>query len=144
MNPKIVDIHLADDNEDDVLLVKLAFEQAKMMNIVNAVGDGDEALAYLRREGKYKDAALPGLIMLDINMPRMNGFEVLREIKADPALKHLPVVMLTTSKQDQDVINSYAGGACSFVTKPVGLTEFREAVKRFELYWAFVATIPDA
>jgi CheY-like chemotaxis protein len=144
MNPKIVDILLADDNDDDVMLVKLAFQQAKMVNVINAVYDGDEALAYLRRQGKYKDAAPPGLVMLDINMPKINGIEVLREIKADPALRHLPVVMLTTSKRDQDVVDAYSNGACSFVTKPVGLNEFREAVKRFELYWACVATIPEA
>ncbi len=144
MNRNIIDILVADDNDDDVLMIRKTFERSKLMNIVAAVSDGDEAMAYLRRQGKYKDAAPPGLLLLDIKMPKMDGFETLAAIKADPALKRLPVVMLTTSRQEEDVCKSYAAGACSFISKPVKFAQFQEIVNQFALYWAVVATIPRA
>lgn len=137
-----MEILLVEDNEDDIVLEREALTEAKLVNLMSVVRDGVEAMAYLRREGKYKNARVPGLILLDINMPRKNGFEVLNEIKDDPALMHIPVVMLTTSDNEADVIKSYAKGACSYITKPMDFDKFREVVKQFAIYWALVARIP--
>jgi CheY-like chemotaxis protein len=137
-----VEILLAEDNDDDILLIQESFAEAKIVNVLNVVRDGEEALAYLRREEEYKDAVMPGLLLLDINMPKMNGFEVLREVKADPALRHLPVVMLTTSQNEADVVRSYSEGACSYIMKPARFEELGKVVKQFALYWALVARIP--
>jgi CheY-like chemotaxis protein len=142
VNTEPMEILLVEDNEDDILLEKEALADAKLVNLMYVVRDGDEAIAYLRRQGKYHDAQLPGLILLDINMPKKNGFEVLNEIKADPALMHIPVVMLTTSDSEADIVKSYAKGACSYITKPMDFDKFQEVVKQFALYWALVARIP--
>ena len=108
------------------------------------VHDGEEALAYLRREGRHRDARAPGLVLLDINMPKMNGFEVLRIMKSDPVLRTIPVVMLTTSTRDEDIARSYDGGACSFVSKPVSFEKLKEVIKQFTLYWTLVSVVPPA
>jgi CheY-like chemotaxis protein len=142
VNTEPMEILLVEDNEDDILLEQEALADAKLVNLMYVVRDGDEAIAYLRREGKYHDAKVPGLILLDINMPKKNGFEVLNEIKADPALVHIPVVMLTTSDSEADIVKSYAKGACSYITKPMDFDKFQEVVKQFALYWALVARIP--
>ena len=143
MNTQPVEILLVEDNEDDILLEQEAVADAKLVNLMYVVRDGEEAMAYLRREGKYQNAQLPGLILLDINMPRKNGFEVLNEMKADPALMHIPVVMLTTSDSEADVVKSYAKGACSFITKPMDFDKFREVIRQFALYWALVVRVPS-
>ena len=137
-----VEILLAEDNDDDILLIRESFADAKIINVLNVVRDGEEALAYLRREGEHQDAVMPGLLLLDINMPKKNGFEVLREVKADAALRHLPVVMLTTSQSEADVVRSYSEGACSYIMKPARFEELGRVVKQFALYWALVARIP--
>jgi CheY-like chemotaxis protein len=137
-----ITILLAEDNDDDIVLIREAFAQGKLVNVLDVVKDGDEALAYLH-QGRYADAELPGLVLLDINMPKRNGLEVLREIKADPALRHLPVIMLTTSRREEDVVASYTEGACTFIPKPVKFGELTNVVKQFELYWALVARIPS-
>ena len=139
---KPIEILLAEDNDDDILLIRESFAEAKIVNVLNIVKDGEEALAYLRREGKYKDAVMPGLLLLDINMPKKNGFEVMREIKADPALRHLPVIMLTTSQNEADVVKSYSEGACSYIMKPARFEELSRVLKQFALYWALVSRIP--
>lgn len=139
---ELIEILLVDDNDDDLVLIQEAFADANLLNIVNGVKDGVEAMAYLRREGKHKQVKLPGLVLLDINMPRKDGFEVLQEMKADPLLKQVPVIMLTTSKREEDVLKSYNGGACTFITKPVSFDAFKEMVGRFSLYWTLVARIP--
>jgi len=131
-----------DDNDDDAVLIEEAFAQAKLLNVVNRAVDGEEALEFLSRRGRYKGATLPGLVLLDINMPKKNGFEVLHEMKSDPLLKHVPVVMLTTSHRDEDIVKSYGKGVCSFITKPVSFNEFNELAARFSLYWALVAKVP--
>jgi CheY-like chemotaxis protein len=143
MNSRIMEILLVEDNEDDILLEQEALADAKLVNLMCVVRDGEEALAYLRREGKYRDVQMPGLILLDINMPRKNGFEVLNEIKSDPALMHIPVIMLTTSDREADIVKSYAKGACSYITKPMDFDKFREVVKQFALYWVLVARVPS-
>ena len=142
MDTQPMELLLVEDNEDDILLEREALADAKLVNLMYVVRDGVEAMALLRREGKYQNAQVPGLILLDINMPRKNGFEVLKEIKADPALMHIPVVMLTTSENEADVVKSYVKGACSYITKPMDFDKFREVVKQFSLYWALVARIP--
>lgn len=139
---KQIEILLAEDNSDDVLLIKKAFLQAKLVNIIRVVRDGEEALAYLQQQGRYKDAQRPGLVLLDIRMPKKNGFEVLEELKRNGSLRNLPVVILTTSNAEEDIAKSYASGACSFITKPVNCEEFKKLVERFELYWVLVSQIP--
>lgn len=138
-----MEILLVEDNEDDILLEQEALADAKLVNLMSVVRDGEEALAYLRRQGKYQNARLPGLILLDINMPKKNGFEVLNEIKMDTDLKHIPVVMLTTSDSEADIVKSYARGACSFITKPMDFDKFRDVIRQFALYWALVSRIPS-
>jgi CheY-like chemotaxis protein len=143
MNTQPMEILLVEDNEDDVVLEQEALAEAKLVSIMYVVRDGEEAMAYLRRQGQYHDAKVPGLILLDINMPKKNGFEVLTEIKADAELRHIPVVMLTTSESEYDIVKSYAKGACSFITKPMDFDEFGGVIKQFALYWALVARIPS-
>ena len=142
MNELPVEILLVDDNDDDVLIIQEASTQEKLVNVLQVVPDGEEAMAYLRQQGKYKDAPQPGLVLLDINMPKKNGLEVLKEIKGDSTLRHIPVVMLTTSSREEDVVRSYTGGACSYITKPVAVDKLRGVLKQFELYWALVSKIP--
>lgn len=142
MNTEPMEILLVEDNEDDILLEQEAIADAKLVNLMYVVRDGEEAMAYLRRKGRYQNAQMPGLILLDINMPKKNGFEVLNEIKTDPVLMHIPVVMLTTSDSEADIVKSYATGACSYITKPMDFDKFRDVVKQFALYWALVARIP--
>ena len=143
MNTQPMEILLVEDNEDDIVLEQEALADAKLVNLMYVVRDGEEAMAYLLRKGKYENAKIPGLILLDINMPKKNGFEVLKEIKSDPNLRHIPVVMLTTSDSERDIIKSYANGACSFITKPMDFDKFGEVVKQFALYWALVVRIPS-
>ena len=139
---KPIEILLVEDNDDDVVFIREAFADANLLNLLNGVKDGVEAMAYLRREGEYEDRNLPGLVLLDINMPRKNGFEVLEEMKADPLLRQVPVIMLTCSKREEDVVRSYDGGVSTFITKPVSFDAFQEMVRRFSLYWTLVARIP--
>ena len=143
-NPQPVEILLVDDNEDDVVLLEESFRDSKFVNLLHVVHDGEEALAYLRREGKHRTARIPGLVLLDINMPKMNGFEVLRAMKGDPLLRTIPVVMLTTSTRDEDIARSYDSGACSFVSKPVNFEKLKEVIKQFTLYWSLVSVVPPA
>jgi CheY-like chemotaxis protein len=142
MTTQPVDILLVEDNEDDVLIIQEAFVESSLLNVIHAVSDGEEALAYLRREGKYREVASPGLVLLDINMPKKNGFEVMEGMKADPRLRALPVIMLTMSDRGEDIIRSYASGACSYIRKPVDLGQFHAVVKQFELYWTMISRIP--
>ncbi|ALA59661.1 response regulator [Nitrospira moscoviensis] len=139
-----VDILLVEDNEDDVVIIQEAFAESRLVTIRNTVSDGEEALAYLRREGRYHVAPLPTLVLLDINMPKKNGFEVIQAMKADPGLRSLPVVMLTMSDREEDIVRSYASGACSYIRKPVDLAQFHMVVKGFELYWTVISRIPVA
>jgi len=139
-----VDLLLVEDNEDDIVLIEEAFAEAKLMNLIFKVRDGEEALAYLRQEGQYTHRRRPGLVLLDINMPMKNGFEVLQAMKADPLLQSLPVVMLTTSDREDDIVRSYTHGACSYIRKPMSLEQFVQVVKDFELYWTMVSRVPQA
>ena len=142
MTMKPIDILVVEDNDDDVVLIQEAFSEGKMVNRIAVVRDGEEAMVYLHRQGPYAAAPLPGMILLDINMPKKNGFEVLTEIKADARLRPLPVVMLTVSDREEDIVRSFDQGACSYIRKPVTLTRFVAVVKEFELYWSLVSRIP--
>ncbi len=141
MNP--IDILVVEDNGDDVVLIQAAFSEGKVINRLAFVRDGEEAMDYLRKQGAYVTARTPGMVLLDINMPKKNGFEVLADIKADSRLRALPVVMLTVSDREEDIVRSFEQGACSYIRKPVSLTRFIAVVKQFELYWSLVSKVPN-
>lgn len=131
-------ILLAEDNPDDVLLTQRAFKKSNFANELIIVNDGQECLDYLFAEDKYKDrdrSIMPEVILLDLKMPKMDGLEVLKRIREDIRTKHLPVVMLTTSKEEKDIVQSYCLGANSYITKPVDFDQFVESVKQLGLYW---------
>ena len=144
MRPRPVEILLVEDNPGDVRLTIEALRDGKVHNNLNVARDGVEALAYLRREAPFTAAARPDLILLDLNLPRKDGREVLAEIKADAELKTIPVVVLTTSRAEQDVLRSYELQANCFVTKPVDLDQFIDVVKSIENFWLTVVRLPDA
>jgi CheY-like chemotaxis protein len=137
-----VEILLVEDNPGDVRLTLEIFKETKMLNKVTSVGDGVEAMAYLRREGKYAGAVRPGLILLDLNLPRKDGREVLRELKQDEDLKTIPVVILTTSRAEEDILKSYNLHANCYVTKPVDLSQFMKVVQSIEEFWLTVVKLP--
>lgn len=139
----ILDVLIVDDNDDDIFMLQEAFTHAPSVNIVSVVKDGDAALAYLRRHGSYQLAVRPGLVLLDINMPKRNGFEVLEEMKGDPSISSIPVVMLTTSERDEDVVRCYAKGACTFISKPADIDSLTQAAIQFAIYWGAIARIPS-
>lgn len=130
-----VEILLIEDNAGDVRLTQEALRDAKVRNNLSVVTDGVEAMKYLRREGAYGAAIRPDLILLDLNLPRMSGREVLAEVKEDQELKHIPVVILTTSQAEQDILASYRLRANAFVTKPVDLDQFLKVVRSIEQFW---------
>jgi CheY-like chemotaxis protein len=139
-----IEILLVEDDDDDVLLTTKAFENDRILNRLHRVKDGIEAMEFLRREGEFAKALRPDLILLDLNMPRKNGREVLKEIKEDPKLHRIPVVVLTTSDDENDVMLSYEHQANSYVTKPVDLDKFREVLKTIKEYWFSVVKLPPA
>lgn len=137
-----VEILLVEDNPGDVRLTVEALKEAKVSNNLSVVGDGQDALSYLRREGQFQDAARPDLILLDLNLPRMSGREVLALIKEDSDLKRIPVVILTTSEAEQDILRSYDLHANCYITKPVDLEKFITVVKSIEGFWLTVVKLP--
>ncbi|HWZ28852.1 MAG TPA: response regulator [Gemmatimonadales bacterium] len=130
-----VEILLVEDNPGDVRLTQEALRDAKVRNRIQVAEDGVQALALLRREGKYAGAVRPDLILLDLNLPRKGGREVLEEIKGDETLRHIPVVILTTSQAEQDILESYRLRANAYVTKPVDLEQFLRVVRSIEQFW---------
>jgi len=142
MTNQQVEILLVEDNEDDIVIIQEVFADMKLATIVNTVRDGEEALTYLRRKGKYKVARMPDIVLLDINMPKKNGFEVLEAMKKDPRWQSLPVIMLTTSHREEDVVRAYEKGACSYIHKLVILDQFKQLIKQFEHYWTSVSRVP--
>jgi CheY-like chemotaxis protein len=135
---------LAEDNSRDVELTLEALAEHNLANAVTVVGDGAEAMQYLRREGKYKlrDRGNPAVVLLDIKMPKMDGLQVLAEMRADADLKFIPVVMLTSSREERDLVESYRLGVNAFVVKPVNFSEFLTAVKSLGLFWAVINEPP--
>ena len=134
---------LVEDNPGDVRLIVETLAENKLHNTLNVVSDGVEAMAYLQRKGRYADALRPDLILLDLNLPRMDGHEVLVKIKEDNSLRRIPVVVLTTSDQDRDVIRSYDHHANCFITKPVDFDQFVRVVQSIENFWFSIVRLPE-
>jgi CheY-like chemotaxis protein len=139
---ELIDVLLVEDDPGDVLLIQEAFEDNKVRNRLHCVSDGVDALAFLRREGEHADAPAPDLVLLDLNLPRKDGREVLAEIKADPALAAIPVVVLTTSKAEEDVLRSYQLHANAYVPKPVDFDRFIEVVRQIDEFFVTVVKLP--
>jgi chemotaxis family two-component system response regulator Rcp1 len=141
-NTKVIDILLVEDNPGDVRLTREALKEGKVLNNLNVAGDGFEALAYLRHEGQYAKSPHPDIILLDLNLPRMDGRELLAIVKADPNLRRIPVVILTTSKAEEDIVKTYDLHANCYITKPVDLDQFIEVVKSVEEFWFTIVKLP--
>jgi CheY-like chemotaxis protein len=137
-----IDVLLVDDDPGDTLMIREAFEHNKVKNALECVSDGVEAMQYLRREGEYASAPRPDLILLDLNLPRKDGREVLAEIKGDPQLATIPVVVLTTSHAEEDVLRSYQLHANAYVTKPVDFERFIEVVRQIDEFFVTVVKLP--
>jgi CheY-like chemotaxis protein len=137
-----IDILLVEDDPGDVLMTREAFEHHKIRNALHVASDGVEALQFLKREGPFGEAPRPGLILLDLNLPRKDGREVLGEIKQDPALRTIPVVVLTTSEAEEDILRSYDLHANAYVTKPVDFEKFVEVVRQIDDFWVTVVQLP--
>jgi CheY-like chemotaxis protein len=145
-NEKSVVILIADDDPEDCMLIRDAFKEGLLVNGLRFVGDGEELMDYLRRQGKYRDRSgspRPGIILLDLNMPKKDGREALKEIKSDRDLKSIPVVVLTTSKEEEDILRSYDLGANSYVTKPVTFAGLVAAIKALGKYWFQIVELPQ-
>jgi CheY-like chemotaxis protein len=134
---------LVEDNPGDVRLTQEALKSHKVQNNLHVVCDGEEALAYLRKQGKYKDAPRPDIILLDLNLPKKDGREVLADIKSDPLLKCIPVVVITSSEAEQDIIKSYNLNANCYVTKPVNLNQFIKVVQSINEFWITIVKLPS-
>lgn len=142
---KLLTILMADDDEDDRLLAKEAMVESRVLNSLRFVEDGVELIAYLRGEGKYSDRSeypMPGLILLDLNMPKKDGREALRDIKADADLRRIPVVILTTSKAEEDMVRGYDLGAASYITKPVTFEALVDLMGALGRYWVEIVELP--
>lgn len=137
------EILLVEDDSEDATLMRRALERSKLLLKMTWVVDGESALAFLRREGEYVDAVRPDLLLLDLNMPKMSGYDVLKEIRADRALTNLPVVILTTSRAEEDVVRSYELRANAYVGKPIGLSGFTQVLEALEGFWFTVVTMPS-
>jgi len=141
-NLKPIEILLVEDNPDDVELTKEAFSESKLYNNIHVVGDGEEALRFLTRKAPYEEAVRPHLILLDLNLPKISGREVLEEIKKEDSLSDIPVVILTTSQAEEDIVRSYKLHANCYITKPVDLNKFMQVVQNIESFWFSVVTLP--
>lgn len=137
-----IEILMVEDNPGDVRLTVEALKEGKVRNNLHIAEDGVEALAFLRRQGRYAEAPRPDLILLDLNLPKKNGREVLEEIKEDPDLRRIPVVILTVSQAEQDIVKSYNLHANCYITKPVDLDQFLDVVKSIENFWLTVVMLP--
>jgi CheY-like chemotaxis protein len=142
MSAKVIDVLMVEDDDGDILMTKEAFEYYKVQNRLHVVTDGEQALQFLRRQGPYADAPRPGLILLDVNLPRVSGLEVLAELKNDPELLVIPVVMLTTSRAEEDIVRSYSLHANAFVTKPVDFEHFMEAIRQIDNFFLTLVCLP--
>ena len=143
-NGRAIEILLVEDNPGDVRLTREALKEAKVRNSLSVVSDGVEAMAFLRREGVYSTAPRPDIVLLDLNLPRKDGRQVLAEVKADPELRRIPVVILTTSKAEEDILKTYDLHANCFITKPVDFDQFVRVVQSIEHFWLSIVTLPSA
>lgn len=139
---KKVEILLVEDNPGDIVLTQEAFKSAKVANTLNVVRDGEEALMYLRRQGQFASVAIPDIILLDLNLPRIDGREVLEEIKKDPELKQIPIVILTSSEADSDVLQTYNLHVNCYVVKPVDFDKFMKVIQAVNDFWLTVVKLP--
>jgi len=137
-----IEILLVEDNEGDVFLTRKAFEKAKIANTINVATDGEMALKKLRRQDEYADETLPDIVLLDINLPKKDGKQVLAEMKQDEFLRRIPVVILSSSEAEQDILKSYDFHASGYVVKPLNFEKFREVVSSVEDFWFSVVTLP--
>jgi CheY-like chemotaxis protein len=138
-----VDVLLVEDDPGDVLMTKEAFEHFRIRNNLHVVGDGEQALQFVRRTGDYAGVPRPGLILLDLNLPRVNGLEVLAELKSDQDLLHIPVVVLTTSQADEDILRSYALHANAYISKPVDFDRFIEVIRQIDDFFLTLVKLPN-
>jgi CheY-like chemotaxis protein len=143
MMSRPIEVLLVEDNPGDVRLTREALKEGKVHNNLHVAPDGVEALAFLRREGRYADAVRPDLILLDLNLPRKGGREVLEEVKGDPSLRHIPVVILTSSQAEQDIARAYDLHANCYISKPVDLDQFITVVRSIEDFWFTVVKLPS-
>lgn len=139
---KSIDILLVEDNEGDIVLTIEALEESKIINTINVVRNGKEAIDYVFSRGEYQNVTLPDLILLDVNLPLKNGHEVLSVIKNDDATKQIPVIMLTTSSSDKDINLSYKNHANCYITKPVEINDFFDALSQIEQFWLNIVKLP--
>ena len=139
---KMVEILLVEDNPSDVLLTQIAMKECKISNRLHVVEDGEEALAFLRGEGKHQHAPRPDMVLLDLNLPRMDGRELLGIIKSDSVLRMVPVVVLTTSQAERDIMSSYSLHANAYITKPVDMDQFTRVVKSIDEFWFTIVRLP--
>lgn len=141
---EVITILMADDDDDDYLLTKKALKESKLANTLTRVKDGEELIDYLKKRGEYKDdtSPRPGMILLDLNMPRKDGREALKEIKADESLRDIPVVIFTTSKAEEDIYRSYQLGSNSFITKPVTFDKLVRVIAALGTYWFKIVKLP--
>jgi CheY-like chemotaxis protein len=137
-----IHILLVDDNEGDILLTREALEDARIINKISIANDGVEAISFLKKDPPYRDTEMPDIILLDINLPKMDGTEVLSIIKNDPELKRIPVIMLTTSSAEKDILASYDNYANCYITKPVDLERFMDVVRTIEDFWISIVKLP--
>lgn len=142
-NKKLADILLVEDNEGDIILTVEAFEDAKFRNNLHIVRDGAEALDFLKKRDGFEDAITPDIILLDLNLPKVHGKEVLHEIKTDPSLQTIPVIILSSSEADKDVLESYELNANCYVVKPVDAVKFMDVVQRIENFWIDIVCLSD-
>jgi CheY-like chemotaxis protein len=138
-----IDVLVVEDDEADALIIREAFEYYKIKNRLHVVTDGEQALRFLRQEPPYADAPRPGLVLLDVNLPRRGGLEVLADLKADPALLMLPVVMLTSSRAEEDILRSYSLHANAYVSKPVDFEHFIEAIRQIDDFFLTLVHLPN-
>jgi two-component system response regulator len=138
-----IEILLVEDDPGDVLITREALEHSKLVNNLHTVGNGEEALAFLRQEGEFVDAVRPDLVLLDLNLPRRDGREVLAEVKGDPDLRRIPIVVLTTSQAEEDIVRSYDLHANAYVTKPVDFEQFVHVVRQVDEFFFTVVRLPD-
>jgi CheY-like chemotaxis protein len=137
-----VDVLLVEDDEGDALMTREAFEFYRIRNTLHVVTDGEQALDFVRRQGRFADAPRPGLILLDVNLPRVSGLEVLAELKQDPELRVIPIVMLTTSQAEEDILRSYKLHANAYVSKPVDFEHFIEAIRQIDTFFMALVRLP--
>jgi CheY-like chemotaxis protein len=142
-DPAEIHVLLVEDDEGDVLMTREAFEHHKLRNQLHVVPDGVEAIAFLRQEGEHAGAPRPGLILLDLNLPRKDGTEVLADLKADPELCVIPVVVLTTSEAEEDIVRSYSLHANAYVSKPVDFSRFVEVIRQIDEFFVTVVKLPQ-